>query len=635
MDDQGHITVQAGTIESASSTQLEEEAEEAPDISKFIEVKYKGKKVSVDAYLEKKMSEFNLDEDSKVTMRKAFKDKRSLECIPPKGTWDDGNYTPQERMEFVQRYINTSIRIGAGGFARDNNKDLAFKVITSIENEFKDTKLLVSKKLSKEQIAAAAAVAAVITQSTEGTIDATKGKPFQFVRDLVSKTPNARIREMAMPMIAPMLIEAPQYPIGNVTDVKVKIAKKDVVLNTYEETPQGFDRTDPDRKYIVHFCGNGEFAAQRMEREKENAKNFGCGIITFDYPGIGIASDVKATKTQHLVRAGIAQVEKLIKYGVKPENIVLDGYSLGGAVATLTAAHFHKQGIKVHLINEKYFSKLGRAAAHLVVLNGGSPFYARLAKIAIKISGLEMDVVKAYNSIPKEYKTCLFGDKDSIIPYKISMAKAVGIPKDDSRRCIQDCEHTDNLATKYNSEGRNGADVKAEFVQKAFNPDLREKVAKEPGVLDQVKRKIVRKIIGTKDPEKQKHHEKLATERVEKKLEIHEDKADKLDKAEAKTKSKRPEGVTRLDLIELEKERVRDANEPAPPSARGDAATKTVIPEIVVTPPTTRDAGPEAVVPAERTKLRGKEFVVLREKQEKGEGATLKTENVRKDHKKP
>ncbi len=679
MDDQGHITVQAGTIESASSTQLEEEAEEAPDISKFIEVKYKGKKVSVDAYLEKKMSEFNLDEDSKVTMRKAFKDKRSLECIPPKGTWDDGNYTPQERMEFVQRYINTSIMIAAGGFARDNNKDLAFKVITSIENEFKDTKLLVSKKLSKEQIAAAAAVAAVITQSTEGTIDATKGKPFQAIRDFINEhSPNAGLRAFALPMILNTLGRTMQYDfpekLGNITDVKVAIGKKQAVLNTYEEKPASFATRDPkDQKFIIHFCGNNQFAGEKMmgseeykiEGASKNVERFDCGVITFDYPGVGKSSDVKATKTKHLVKAGIAQVERLLKQGVKPENIVLDGISLGGAVATLTAAHFHNlkppQGpVRVRLINERSFGKLSSEAAAMAshVLTGKLAVLIPFVSPLIKLTGMEMDAAKAYKSIPDEFKTCLFADKDEVIPYKVSLAKAVGVKKVNPDKCLENCEHGTDLSTVKNKSGVYGDLLKVQLLAKALqqepnlekapvpssvaapapveDPIVKEKAAplsKEPGVLDQVKRKIVRKIIGIKDPDKHKHHEKLATERVEKKLEIHEDKA------EAKPKSKRPEGVTRLDLSRITDAPPappsgREGLPPAPPSARGEPP-KTVIPEIVVTPPTPHDARPEAVVPAERTKLRGKEFVALREKQEEGEEAKLKTENVRKDHKKP
>lgn len=247
----------------------------------------------------------------------------------------------------------------------------------------------------------------------------------------------------------------------------------------------------------------------------EEAKKLNYVAIAFDYPGVGTDKDEdKAKNTKDLVKAGVAQVKDLIKAGAKPENIVLDGHSLGGAVATLVAAQLHKEGLKVHLINGRSFSKLSTEADLLLNKHAGllagemqgkknpdgtvkenakikalGPILGKIAKAGIKAAGLEMNAAKAYKSIPDEYKTCYFAQKDEIIPYKASLAKAVGIKKDDESKGFLCAERVIPQQGGHNKPGnemsnrvvkqdtdfgvlyQTATDYRTDFIKKAFRMD--------------------------------------------------------------------------------------------------------------------------------------------------------------------
>ncbi|MCS5710403.1 hypothetical protein [Candidatus Berkiella aquae] len=155
-----------------------------------------------------------------------------------------------------------------------------------------------------------------------------------------------------------------------------------------------------------------------------------CVVINFDYPGVGDSTG-KSTKSKHLVDAGMAQVQRLLDMGVPAENILLKGQSIGGGVATLTAAKFHQEGHRVHLYNQRSFSKLSTAAKQM--LGGG-----RLGSIAasiIKATGWEIDSLKAWKKIPDAYKDFCFAVNDTVIPAdKAGLAGALGKFDDKDRR---------------------------------------------------------------------------------------------------------------------------------------------------------------------------------------------------------
>jgi hypothetical protein len=114
-----------------------------------------------------------------------------------------------------------------------------------------------------------------------------------------------------------------------------------------------------------------------------------------------------------LVNQYIEKVEYIrTNYPNKP--IIINGLSLGGAVATKVVAHFHNKAKKekksppnIKLFNDQSFSSITN-----VVTEGFMPKLLGLIlypiiKILLKLCNWELNATKYYNQIPEQYKTYL------------------------------------------------------------------------------------------------------------------------------------------------------------------------------------------------------------------------------------
>lgn len=307
------------------------------------------------------------------------------------------------------------------------------------------------------------------------------------------KSPNSKLRHYAMPQIVPSIKPEQDDRIKKAYDsaklvdgsiniglseatkisVSATIGKKTQILNTYEFVPEALkEQKVEDRKYVINFNGNAEFAADKITSSVDEANKLGYVAIAFDYPGV-MNDGAKAKNTKQLVEAGKAQVQQLLDQGVPASSIVLDGHSMGGAVATLVAAHFHDQKPpqQVFLINDRSFSKLSTITEIKMTESSGSTLLGKMAGAAIKATGLEMNAKKAYNSIPDTHKMFVVAEKDDMIPWQGSLAKSV-TPNQDRKRvqweeALRDCDHDDNINTKKNGLGKSGEQLREAFFDKA------------------------------------------------------------------------------------------------------------------------------------------------------------------------
>lgn len=174
-----------------------------------------------------------------------------------------------------------------------------------------------------------------------------------------------------------------------------------------------------DQYYIVKYNGNGMHYQDRIQEFVRDANNLESNIIGFNYRGVG--NSVKQPETvQDLITDGIAQVQRLLDAGVDSRKITLDGISLGGGIATMVAHYFHQQGKTVYLWNDRSFASLSKAAAGIFAPKSKgissafatSSLQASAACVMIP-AGWEVDVAKAYNDIPREYKSHMYVAKQS------------------------------------------------------------------------------------------------------------------------------------------------------------------------------------------------------------------------------
>ncbi|VEB34824.1 sidB homolog, substrate of the Dot/Icm system [Legionella sainthelensi] len=196
------------------------------------------------------------------------------------------------------------------------------------------------------------------------------------------------------------------------------------VLDTIELKPKTESNTSlKNQHYIIKFNGNGMFYQDALYNYAYDANQLNLTIIGFNYRGVGNSKKTPET-FQDLVTDGIAQVQRILDRGVDSKKITLDGLSLGGGVATIVASHFHKIGKPVYLWNDRSFASVSKAAAGVVAPEIDNIFGETLATSIectswslMKPSGWDVDVAKAYNEIPDEYKNHMYVAKKSTLSY--------------------------------------------------------------------------------------------------------------------------------------------------------------------------------------------------------------------------
>ena len=192
------------------------------------------------------------------------------------------------------------------------------------------------------------------------------------------------------------------------------------VLKTMQITPKRqLEQPENERRYVVKFVGNMTQYEQMLNTFISEAANLNATIVGFNFRGVG-----NSTKTPHtfqeLVTDGIAEIDRLLKNGVNPENITIDGISLGAAIATMVAAYFHQHGKCVYLFNDRSLSRISAAAAGMLAPTFRWPFgdiaFSSTETTTwgvLKATGWQENLADAYNSIPAQYKTHMYVAKAS------------------------------------------------------------------------------------------------------------------------------------------------------------------------------------------------------------------------------
>ncbi len=174
----------------------------------------------------------------------------------------------------------------------------------------------------------------------------------------------------------------------------------------------------PNDRHILCFLGNDTSVLEKSNEGmfKDLANVTKASVIGFDYPNVGIGGKGAIRSEKALVNEGIAQVQRLLDQGIEANKITLYGHSLGGAVATLVAAHFHdkKPPQAVSLINDRSFTTAGDQAVSLLGLKNA--FVIGVFKMLFNLSW-KMDALSAYNKIPENNKMVISGPDDKNMNY--------------------------------------------------------------------------------------------------------------------------------------------------------------------------------------------------------------------------
>ncbi len=112
-----------------------------------------------------------------------------------------------------------------------------------------------------------------------------------------------------------------------------------------------------ERKYVINCIEREQNYINWIKDATQVAKKTDATVILFNYRGIDESRGVIWTQ-DNLVTDAVSQVQRLLALGVKAQNITLEGNCLGGAIATIAAAHLHEQGYPVKLYSLRSFQSI-------------------------------------------------------------------------------------------------------------------------------------------------------------------------------------------------------------------------------------------------------------------------------------
>lgn len=164
-------------------------------------------------------------------------------------------------------------------------------------------------------------------------------------------------------------------------------------------------------KWIVYFCPNASCYEVQLDELKKISDLTGANVYTGNYRGV-MRSKGGIRSTHDMILDGKAMVQKLISEGVPPENILIQGWSIGGGVATEVAANFPK----AHLCNLSSFGSLSS------VLKAHMPVIGTLLGGFATLTGWKFDSVANYQKIEGK-KLVIYCKSDAVILYKSSLFK--------------------------------------------------------------------------------------------------------------------------------------------------------------------------------------------------------------------
>ena len=199
----------------------------------------------------------------------------------------------------------------------------------------------------------------------------------------------------------------------------------------FSKTPQ----TPPsEKKHVVYFLPNGMLWQESIDRIKTLQRIFSADVTCSNYRGCGKSQGVAETDTL-LVNDGVKQVQALLEKGVKANNIVLYGYSLGGAVAICAARALEKQGHSVHVVSERSFRNISAVVQnaeelHIPIIGA---VIAHAAACLVTPLGWSLNA-EADLSHLRGKVFIIYNDNDDVIASLASLKKAVDEAKLSGKR---------------------------------------------------------------------------------------------------------------------------------------------------------------------------------------------------------
>lgn len=216
------------------------------------------------------------------------------------------------------------------------------------------------------------------------------------------------------------------YSTGEVDFNELQVKSTDgSILDTIDIVP--FNKGEKP-VHVINIFGAVDSFEQNMDYMKEQSERLGVVNVGFNVPGVGRSTGTLDSK-HSAIKAGVAQVIRLVENGVEPEKIVISGHSAGAAIAVACGEHLHKKGLAVNVFNNRSFGKTSTVASAFLTQPAENHIpdeksFKRFLPIGYaakaftttlgSIAGWEIDVNKAFNNIPPQSKEYILIKPDKI-----------------------------------------------------------------------------------------------------------------------------------------------------------------------------------------------------------------------------
>lgn len=202
-------------------------------------------------------------------------------------------------------------------------------------------------------------------------------------------------------------------------EIFIKTADNILLNSMLIRQPNSFLSFFKSKKLIIYF--NGRKSAYEKLEEKNyilNAHKLGLDVLLFNYRGVGKS---KGNPTPDgLVKDGQAILNyALSRYN--PKNIIVHGFSLGGAVAVKALASSPSRYEKIKFISDRSFSSIKAVIDSSSILK----IFKIILLFLLKICNWNIDAAKEWKKI-KNPKLISYSDSDDAIPFKASLYYEAG-----------------------------------------------------------------------------------------------------------------------------------------------------------------------------------------------------------------
>lgn len=182
-----------------------------------------------------------------------------------------------------------------------------------------------------------------------------------------------------------------------------------------------YKESQPDTPTIIYFNGNFQLCVETPAWILPKSMEAGspCNFVLFDYRGVGESTGT-FKGARDLIVDGSSIVEWVKKkIGILPSQIHFYGFSLGGAISSMTKA-LDPEHLTGRLINDRSFSSSDK----WLEIRYGSGYFGRLMNWLFTRHGYSADPLAAFQKASGE-KMVIYHPDDAVIPTEASMQYAL------------------------------------------------------------------------------------------------------------------------------------------------------------------------------------------------------------------